>query len=693
MYEEYIGKHIAAILVDDRRVEGIVEEVLDTTGSLKLANVLIFKSLNDPPREVGSFTIPGNRLTSVSSKAPEVAENTGVSEAASPVANTKPSTIAPESPAPNKQLDILQLFTANRSPSESAISSQLLAKSTPPPIASTDDVSVATPEPEISTTKASPSKEKGIPNKKLSFMFQTPKKNRNFVDTVEMEYDDLLDRSKSPATKSKATPKAVREALSEDKTDGLSTASSVDSLGSQNVIEAKVNTPHSNRSSPTNSVTQSPIVHHPKVDKNATNTLLANLNIGKPLANAPSRKAIQSGTSSPNSNVDNAAFDTASPTPQAITPNLVAESPKPTASVQPALKKAPSYAIPAGLIPPKARRRESQESSNRQTEEKHQSLPTAPVTSSANGKNKSSIADNFEHSNSQSNIRTVSEGHVCPLVTPMSMKTVYTICDEETGPNTAMITESAGVSAAMMALKAIGGQRRIQPNNHNAAPLIVVLAGNNNHVGSYGLTAARHLLNRGCQVIVCIAANANTCISQRITNQEYLVQLAGGQVVRCVEDLPQKLTTPVDIIIDALLGSQTTLADLRADREAFHIVTTAMDWANDNKAPVLSLNFPSGIDPLQGNIKDIPYHLQYAWTCCVLRFLQPITGTPYHVGHRIKPKWTLCYGAPICGCSSRNVTGELFLADIGIPKSAWKKANVHPTVPFGSDIIIALEYF
>jgi NAD(P)H-hydrate repair Nnr-like enzyme with NAD(P)H-hydrate epimerase domain len=76
-------------------------------------------------------------------------------------------------------------------------------------------------------------------------------------------------------------------------------------------------------------------------------------------------------------------------------------------------------------------------------------------------------------------------------------------------------------------------------------------------------------------------------------------------------DLPQKLTTPVDIIIDALLGSQTTLADLRADREAFHTVTTAMDWANDNKAPVLSLDFPSGIDPLQGNRKNILYYYPY----------------------------------------------------------------------------------
>ncbi|CAM0135216.1 enhancer of mRNA decapping [Umbelopsis sp. WA50703] len=664
MYEKYIGKDISAILIDDRQVKGTVEEVLDSTGSLKLGNALIFRSPNDPPRELVSFTIPGNRIKSVSSTATEVSESTSVSDVVSPASNTNPSTIPPESQASNKQLDILHLLTANRSPTESAISSQLLAKATSPAIVPTDDTSIATLEPAVSTKAHSPSLKDGIPNQKMSFMFQTPKINRKFVDTVEMEYDDLLESSKSQAAKSKLTSKAVQRALSEDKTDDMSATSSVESITSQNVIEAKINTPRSSNSSTANSATQSPNIHHPKVDENATNMLLANLNIGKPLSNVPAQNVIKSGSNAASPNIAKSAFNTSSP--NIGKSDKKAESPKPAAAAaQPALKKSSSYAIPAGLIPPKARRRESQETSIRQAEEKQQSLPKATISSGANGKN--DIPNTNVNDHPTSNIRTVSEGQICPLVTPVSMKEVYTICDEETGPNTAMITESAGVSAAMMALKAIGGQRRIQPNNHNAAPLIVVLAGNNNHVGSYGLTAARHLLNRGCQVIVFIAANANANISQRIVNQEYLVQLAGGQVVRCVEDLPQKLTTPVDIIIDALLGSQTTLADLRADREAFHTVTTAMDWANDNKAPVLSLDFPSGIDPLQ--------------------------GTPYHVGHRINPKWTLCYGAPICGCSSRNVTGELFLADIGVPKSTWKKAKIHPTVPFGSDIIIALEYF
>jgi NAD(P)H-hydrate repair Nnr-like enzyme with NAD(P)H-hydrate epimerase domain len=70
---------------------------------------------------------------------------------------------------------------------------------------------------------------------------------------------------------------------------------------------------------------------------------------------------------------------------------------------------------------------------------------------------------------------------------------------------------------------------------------VVVLAGNNNYAGSYGLAAARHLLNRGCQVIVCIAAGANANISQRIASQEYVIQLAGGRIVRRVEGKKKKM--------------------------------------------------------------------------------------------------------------------------------------------------------
>lgn len=66
-------------------------------------------------------------------------------------------------------------------------------------------------------------------------------------------------------------------------------------------------------------------------------------------------------------------------------------------------------------------------------------------------------------------------------------------------------------------------------------------------------------------------------------------------------DLPQQYTNPVDLIIDALLGYQFTLRDLTDDGEnPRRLVSDLMDWANANKAPVLSLDFPSGVNGATG---------------------------------------------------------------------------------------------
>ncbi len=54
----------------------------------------------------------------------------------------------------------------------------------------------------------------------------------------------------------------------------------------------------------------------------------------------------------------------------------------------------------------------------------------------------------------------------------------------------------------MLVLQAIGGSRRLKPGNHNAPPLVVVLAGEC-RAGAYGIATARQLANHECQVIVC----------------------------------------------------------------------------------------------------------------------------------------------------------------------------------------------
>lgn len=131
----------------------------------------------------------------------------------------------------------------------------------------------------------------------------------------------------------------------------------------------------------------------------------------------------------------------------------------------------------------------------------------------------------------------------------------------ETGPNEDQMIENAGRSASMMALQAIGlfvisliisrllftssktdhislssdsgGPRRIQPNNHNAAPFVVVLVGNNK-TGAYGLCAARHLANHGCQVVVCVAAAKENMIKS-VAAQLRIFGPTGGRTVEGVE--------------------------------------------------------------------------------------------------------------------------------------------------------------
>src|SRR5215472_12579270 len=83
-----------------------------------------------------------------------------------------------------------------------------------------------------------------------------------------------------------------------------------------------------------------------------------------------------------------------------------------------------------------------------------------------------------------------------PALTTAQMREVDRIAMEETGPNLYQMMENAGRNLAEMALERLGGvwqQSRI-----------VVLAGTGGNGGG-GITAARHLANRGARVELCLA--------------------------------------------------------------------------------------------------------------------------------------------------------------------------------------------
>ncbi|KAI9209626.1 YjeF N-terminal domain-containing protein [Polychytrium aggregatum] len=235
-------------------------------------------------------------------------------------------------------------------------------------------------------------------------------------------------------------------------------------------------------------------------------------------------------------------------------------------------------------------------------------------------------------------------GTPVPSVTPFEMAEIERITVTETGPNEEQLIENGGRGAAMLVLQALGGSRRIKPGNHNSPPIVAVLAGNN-RIGAYGLAAARHLSNHECQVIVCLIGSDED-LSNTVSYQRKIFIPTGGSIVRSARELPG-LSQPVDLIIDAIFGAQQGLLDLN-ESERF-MVSGMIKWANDNKAPTLSLDISSGINGVVG---------------------QPTAPTSY-----IHSTWTLAMGLPKTGTPSREISGELLLADIGIPKIVFQKLS------------------
>ena len=101
-----------------------------------------------------------------------------------------------------------------------------------------------------------------------------------------------------------------------------------------------------------------------------------------------------------------------------------------------------------------------------------------------------------------------------------------------------------------------------------------------------------------------------------------------------------------DIILNALIGYSLrgapggTTADL-------------IGWANDHRAPVLSLDLPSGVDATTGD-------------------------TP---GSVIRPERTLTLALPKTGLNDANA-GEVILADIGIPAGVYRRMGLDYRNPF-----------
>ncbi|KAL7318784.1 enhancer of mRNA decapping [Mucor circinelloides] len=260
--------------------------------------------------------------------------------------------------------------------------------------------------------------------------------------------------------------------------------------------------------------------------------------------------------------------------------------------------------------------------------------------------------NNNNNSNKTTSIVTAVGGITCPSVSPLQMAHVEHECVQVSDSFGELAIENGGRGTSLLVLQALSKMDVVSPS-------IVILAGNNKN-GALGLVAARHLINHGCLVTVCITANKeNLC--NAVMRYEAMASHFGVVVTFDTADLGES-----DLVVDAILGVDDKLIDIQ-DQPTFDIVCNTIEWANQQPKPVLSIDFPSGIDAS--------------------------TGIPHHPDYTIHPKWTICLGAPKTGCKSSNITGDLYLVDVGIPRLCWKRVGIKGnTIPWGADFLVALQY-
>ncbi|XP_030645624.1 enhancer of mRNA-decapping protein 3 [Chanos chanos] len=201
--------------------------------------------------------------------------------------------------------------------------------------------------------------------------------------------------------------------------------------------------------------------------------------------------------------------------------------------------------------------------------------------------------------------------------------------------------EMTGVCASQMALTLLGGPNRLTPKNVHQRPTVALLCGP--HVqGAQGISCGRHLANHEVEVILFLPNFVK--MLDAVTNELTLFSKTDGKQVSSVKDLPD---TPVDLVINCLDCHEN--AFLR-DQPWYR---AAADWANQNRAPVLS------IDP-------------------------PVSGQV----HAVEAKWSLSLGLPL---PLSEGAGRVYLCDIGLPRQVFQEVGIKYHSPFGCKFVIPLH--
>jgi len=233
-----------------------------------------------------------------------------------------------------------------------------------------------------------------------------------------------------------------------------------------------------------------------------------------------------------------------------------------------------------------------------------------------------------------------------PAITGDQMREVDRLMTDVYGVELLQMMENAGRHLASLARQRFLGNDPVRKR-------VVILAGSGGNGGG-GLVASRYLHNWGAQIFVFTTKLPVDLVGvpghQLCTlNQMDIVAYYAGEI----EELPE-----TDLIIDAVIGY--SLRGVPRDP-----VATLIRQANENGAPILSLDVPSGIDATTGQA-FVP-HIKADAT---LTLALPKTGLLVEPG--------------------KSSVGELYLADISVPPQLYDKIGLHLGMIFAERDIIRI---
>ena len=235
-----------------------------------------------------------------------------------------------------------------------------------------------------------------------------------------------------------------------------------------------------------------------------------------------------------------------------------------------------------------------------------------------------------------------------PSIDTEQMREVDRLMVEEYGIVLLQMMENAGRTLARLAATLAAGARDGS---------VLVLAGKGNNGGG-GMVAARHLSNMGGRVRVILPVAVRD-LTEVAAHQASTLRRMGVELLEA-EETPQMrldyLFGEADLIVDALIGYSLS----GAPRGRFAVL---IEGANASGKPIVSLDVPSGVDAGSGTVYE----------------------------PSIKAVATLTLALPKTGLGVPEV-GELYLADLSVPPSLFRRLELEVGPLFANAGVIRLEW-